>query len=86
MHEATRSLRHALDQRFTDMVHLGEGSRIDWEIEFVGFVPQGKAQKKPAPLIPIDRAEEPFTGPRYPIDDDDSHGGQGEHYGGRKHG
>lgn len=83
VHEATRALRHALDQRFSDMVHLGEGARIDWEIEFVGFVPLGKATKKPAPLIPLDRAEEPFTGPRYPIDDDDGHG---ELYGGRKRG
>lgn len=86
VHEATRALRHALDQRFTDMVHLGEGARIDWEIEFVGFVPLGKTVKKPAPLIQLDRADEAFTGPRYPIDDDEPHGERDEPYGGRKRG
>ena len=79
VHEATRLLRHALEQRFAEMVHLGEGSRVDWEIEFVGFVPLGKAQKKPTPLVPLDRPDESFTGPRYPIDDEDP-------YGTRKHG
>jgi hypothetical protein len=84
VHDATRRLRHALEQRFAEMVHLVDGARVDWEIEFVGFVPLGKGQKKPAPLIPIDRQgadrlDDTFTGPRYPIDDEDP-------YGGRKHG
>ncbi len=72
VHEASRNLRQALEHRFHEMVHLGEGARVDWEIEFVGF--QGKAQKKDRDKLPGTAPLEPFTGPRYPIDDEEPYG------------
>lgn len=64
--EASRKLREALAARFQQMVRLTDGFRVEYEIEFIGV--SGKLQKKtePAPEEPP-----PFTGPQYPIDDED---------------
>jgi hypothetical protein len=66
----TRELREAIERRFAALVRLGDGWRADLEIEFAGFA--GKLIRKAgAPAEPDAEAEPPFTGPKYPIDDDD---------------
>lgn len=68
--EAGRRLRHALERRFGEMVHLVDGMRVDFDIEFTGF--SGKLARKAGEVVaeeePVE--PEPFTGPRYPIPDD----------------
>lgn len=65
---ASQKLRQALRRRFDEMVRLAEGSRLELEIEFVGF--QGRLPRRAEePEAPVEDAEPPFTGPRYPIDD-----------------
>lgn len=65
---ASQRLRAALRRRFGELVKLPDGGRLDVEIEFAGF--QGRLARKPeepaAPPAPV--ADEPFTGPQYPID------------------
>lgn len=66
---ASQRLRQALGERFGTMVQLADGARVDFEFEFQGFA--GKLAKKGVDLsVPADEPEPPFTGPRYPIDDD----------------
>ncbi len=66
---AGQRLRANLRARFADLVALGEGARLEVDIEFVGFSGRLKTQPaeerkaKPEP-------DDPFTGPRYPIDDE----------------
>jgi hypothetical protein len=70
LQEASRLLRNALTERCKELVRLPEGSRIDYEIEFVGF--GGKLQRKGAePPPPREEEPAPFTGPQYPIDDEE---------------
>jgi hypothetical protein len=70
LQEASRLLRNALQERCQELVRLPEGNKMDYEIEFIGF--GGKLQRK-APDAPVREADEPapFTGPKYPIDDED---------------
>lgn len=63
--EASSMLRLALAQRFHELIRLAEGWRVDYDMEFVGF--QGKYQK---PVTDVESSI-PFTGPQYPIDDED---------------
>jgi hypothetical protein len=64
--DASRKLREALSARFQQMVRLTDGNRVEYEIEFVGV--SGKLAKK-AEAAPEEPP--PFTGPQYPIDDED---------------
>lgn len=69
---ASQRLRQAMIDRFGDMVRPADGLRVDFELEFQGFA--GKLGKKVGDLPPPAEADDvPFTGPRYPIDDE--HGG-----------
>ncbi|MBL9078681.1 MAG: hypothetical protein JNL08_14320 [Planctomycetes bacterium] len=66
---ASQRLRQVLTERFGAMVQLADGARVEFEFEFQGFA--GKLGKKGVDLTPPPEAPEPpFTGPRYPIDDD----------------
>lgn len=72
-HNASQRLRQALRERFQDMVHLGDGVRADFELEFQGFV--GKLQKKAGDKGQgLEPEPPPFTGPQYPIDEEESGG------------
>src|SRR5690606_26951182 len=79
IHAASERLRQTLRRRFAELVRLPEGTRLDIEVEFLGFA--GRLQRRPsseaAPAArkPADDTQ-PFTGPRYPIDDEDPYGGQ----------
>ena len=64
---ASERLRQALGERFGAMVRPADGARVEFELEFQGFA--GKPGKKGVELPPP-AEEQPFTGPRYPIDDD----------------
>lgn len=66
---ASQRLRQAMVDRFREMARPADGSRVDFDLEFQGFL--GKLGKKAAEVPPPEH--EPFTGPRYPIEDD--HGG-----------
>lgn len=69
---ASQRLRQAMIDRFGEMVRPADGGRVEFDLEFQGFV--GKLGKKgEVPPPPNDTA--PFTGPKYPIDDDTSFGG-----------
>ena len=69
-HECCQRLRLALERRFLDMVHLGEGARADFELEFQGFF--GKPSRKGSQArSAVEPEPEPFSGPKYPIDDED---------------
>lgn len=60
-------IRGVLREKFQDMVPLGEGVRLDIEIDFESF--GGKAPKKSGEEKPPEAPEPPpFTGPRYPVD------------------
>jgi hypothetical protein len=73
-------LRSVLRERFLAMVQLELEARLDIEITFEGF--HGKLRHPPAPSEATEGASsaaedegpevQPFTGPRYPIDDDGS--------------
>ena len=66
---ASTALRTALLRQFEALVHLAEGARVEFELEFLGFAgrppKRGATREEPAPPDP------PFTGPRYPIEEDD---------------
>ena len=67
---ASQRLRAALRERFAEMVHLGDGARVEFELEFQGFA--GKLQKKGTdPRASLEPEPPPFTGPQYPIEDDE---------------
>jgi hypothetical protein len=72
--DASQALRRALATRFTQMVQPADGARAEFEIEFVGFAgkPRRGAPAAGTEEQPGADAAEPFTGPRYPIDDDDT--------------
>ncbi len=68
----SQRLRQAMHDRCLELVRLHEGGRVEFELEFQGFAGKlGKGHERAAP------AEEPapFTGPKYPIDDDTHLGG-----------
>lgn len=67
---ASQRLRATLASRCDELVRLGEGGKIEFELEFLGF--QGKLGKG---VVESSADEEaPFTGPKYPIDDESSGG------------
>ncbi|MFK7740934.1 MAG: hypothetical protein AB8H80_11485 [Planctomycetota bacterium] len=72
--QASQRLRQVLLARFGELVHLSDGMRAEFELEFQGFF--GKlAKNAPEPEAPAPvpaEPEEPFRGPQYPIDDEDS--------------
>jgi hypothetical protein len=68
---ASQRLRQAMIDRFGEMVRPADGGRVEFDLEFQGFV--GKLGKKGEVPPPSDQA--PFTGPKYPIDDDTGFGG-----------
>lgn len=69
---ASQRLQKALAARFDELVRLDDGQRVEFELEFQGFA--GKLAKNAADVPPPEHEEDeamPFTGPQYPIDDDD---------------
>ena len=68
---ASQRLRQAMIDRFGEMVRPADGGRVEFDLEFQGFA--GKLGKKGEVPPPSDSA--PFTGPKYPIDDDTNLGG-----------
>lgn len=62
-------LRQVLEERFADMVQLGAGNRVEFELEFQGFF--GKLGKKGDKQPAAEPEPAPFTGPQYPIEDDE---------------
>ncbi|MGE3174157.1 MAG: hypothetical protein AB7O97_16130 [Planctomycetota bacterium] len=70
---ASQRLRAVLRDRFAEMVRLQDGARVDYELEFQGFF--GKLAKKAVePQVALEPEPPPFTGPQYPIDDDEDGG------------
>ena len=69
---ASQRLRQVLVDRFGEMVRPADGSRVEFDLEFQGFA--GKAGKKGVEMQPPHEAP-PFTGPQYPIDDEQQPGG-----------
>lgn len=63
---ASQRLRAAMADRFAEMVRPVDGARIEFDLEFQGFA--GKLGKKGVEMPPPEPP--PFTGPKYPIDDD----------------
>jgi hypothetical protein len=66
---ASQRLRTVLQDRFDEIVRPAEGTRVDFELEFLGF--QGRLTKKAAESA---AADAPFTGPKYPIEEEDAGG------------
>ena len=66
---ASQRLRQVLRERFTDMVQLADGNRVEFELEFQGFF--GKLAKKGDKSAAFEPEPPPITGPKYPIDDDE---------------
>lgn len=76
--DLSEKLRNVLRERFLNMVQLEKDARLDIQITFEGF--HGKL-RPPAPETKDTDDEprrgegpavQPFTGPRYPIDDDEA--------------
>ncbi|MCC6669821.1 MAG: hypothetical protein IT458_02085 [Planctomycetes bacterium] len=67
--DASRALRAALQQRFQEMVRLTDGQRVEYDLEFLGF--SGKGARKAEAAAPAAEPDAPFTGPKYPIEDED---------------
>jgi hypothetical protein len=68
---ASQVLRQTLRQRFEAMVQMGDAGRVDYELEFSGFSGRpGKRAAEPA-AAPQDAGEPSFTGPQYPIEEED---------------
>ncbi len=63
---ASQRLHGALRDRFTEMVRPVDGTEVEFDLEFQGFA--GKVGKKGVDVPPPEPP--PFTGPKYPIDDD----------------
>lgn len=63
---ASQRLRQAMSDRFGEMVRPSDGARVEYDLEFQGFA--GKLGKKAGDVPPPEPP--PFTGPKYPIDDE----------------
>ncbi|MFY9340899.1 MAG: hypothetical protein WAT39_00325, partial [Planctomycetota bacterium] len=63
---ASQRLRATMSDRFGEMVRPSDGARVEFDLEFQGFA--GKLGKKGTEVPPPEPP--PFTGPKYPIDDD----------------
>lgn len=69
---ASQALRQTLRQRFGTMVQLAEGARVEFELEFSGFSGRGAKRTADAPAAAApEPAGMPFTGPQYPIEEED---------------
>lgn len=66
---ASTALRAALQRQFEALVQLADGARVEFELEFLGFA--GRSSKRAAAREEEPPPEQPFTGPRYPIEEDD---------------
>jgi hypothetical protein len=69
---ASQRLRAALHERLLDMVQTGSDVRVEYELEFQGFA--GKVGKRGDVKAALEAEPPPFTGPKYPIEPDDSGG------------
>ncbi|MHC5065091.1 MAG: hypothetical protein ACYTG5_14085 [Planctomycetota bacterium] len=69
--ELSRKLRAVLEAKFGELVKLADGGKLATEIEFSGF--SGKLAKRQAEEKVGSDEPGPFTGPKYPIDDEDSY-------------
>ena len=70
---ASQRLRQALRDRFGAMVRPTPGTRVEFDLEFQGFA--GKLPKKAGETAPaLEPEHQPFTGPQYPIDDEEPPG------------
>lgn len=67
---ASQRLQQAILDRFGEMVRPADGGRVELVLEFQGFA--GKLGKKAGEVPPPQEA--PFTGPKYPIDDEPAGG------------
>jgi hypothetical protein len=73
---ASQALRRTLRQRFETMVQMADGGRVDYELEFSGFSGRGP-KRPPDAAAPADEDSGlSFTGPQYPIEDEDDLGGK----------
>ncbi len=66
---ASAALRGALHRQFEALVQLADGARVEFELEFLGFA--GRPPKRGTAREEESPPEQPFTGPRYPIEEDD---------------
>jgi hypothetical protein len=62
--KVSEALRSAVKERFEELVHPEEGFTVDFDLKIEGFVPGSAGVEPPSE----EKEEEPFTGPRYPID------------------
>jgi hypothetical protein len=69
---ASQRLRQVLRDRFEAMVHLDDAVRADFDLEFQGFL--GKPRKAQDNKGALEPEPPPFTGPQYPIEDDEAAG------------
>jgi hypothetical protein len=69
---ASQRLRQVLRDRFDAMVHLADAVRAEFELEFQGFL--GKPRKAQDHKGALEPEPPPFTGPQYPIEDDEGAG------------
>ncbi|MFO1052107.1 MAG: hypothetical protein U1F36_07825 [Planctomycetota bacterium] len=67
----SHSLREALRARFAELVRLAPHARLELELEFGGFLGRAPRAAEAAPKPTEEEESPPFTGPRYPIDNDD---------------
>jgi hypothetical protein len=64
--ELSRRLRRVITDRFREMVPLGEGVKLEVEIDFESF--GGKPPKEGVEEKKKEGESPPFTGPKYPVD------------------
>lgn len=62
----SETLRRALKERFEELVHPEEDLKVEYDVKLEGFTPATAGERPSAE--PPREGEEPFTGPRYPID------------------
>jgi hypothetical protein len=62
----SEAVRRGLRERFEEIVHPEEGFEVEYDVKIDGFVPG--AGRAPEHSLEPEEAEEPFIGPRYPID------------------
>jgi hypothetical protein len=70
--QASQRLRTVLQDRFNAMVALPASTRAEFDLEFQGFA--GKLSRKPGDK-PVPEEASPFTGPKYPIEEEETSGG-----------
>lgn len=68
LERVSADLRRVLTDRFRQLVQLPAHARLELALEFGGFVGRGAKAAEATP--PPEPESQPFTGPRYPIDED----------------